>query len=676
MTLPIKTPHDMACTLADKYSSTHELNEADTRHQVIDVTLHDILSWPRSAVHCESFIDPGYADYGLLGRQDKLFLLIEAKKEGKYFTFPANFGQQSLSSIIRMKTLLTDPTMRSAVEQVRTYCTNVGCEYAAVTNGHQWVFFKTFERQRDWRDLNAFVIFGLRYFCDCFTDATNKLGYADITDRASLVQLLGGIQSQRREVFYPKTGIVAYDQEVTSNHLAPFLRPLAGRYLGVMNERDDEFMERCYVNMREYTVNIAGVNQVIYDCLSPYFQNYNVKEFLDDSEGGAFGTRIVDGVCGRQKGEVIILFGGKGSGKSTFIRRLLYHRPPDVVKNFAVVAVVDLLECPEERTNIEKQIWIQLLNSIDQNNVLNGDREGIINLFADRYRQAQKQTLAGLDPKSEMYNIQLNGLIKEWLQDSEYCAVRIAEHWRTRQKGLIVVLDNTDQFSTDMQDYSFTLAQHISTRLKCLVVISMREERFHYSKLHGTLDAFPNSGFHLSSPPTEEVFSKRLAYMSDILASPDRTGAILPGVDHQKIQNIDRLLRVLRQQFQRGQSSHLDKFLRACAHGNMRLSLELFREFLLSGYTRVDEMIRRGGWTLKIHQVLRPMMVPYRFFYAEESSSIPNLFKIRSEISGSHFTALRILTLLSANMSPINPAYLPFSQLKAYFANNFNMMDD
>ena len=53
----------------------------------------------------------------------------------------------------------------------------------------------------------------------------------------------------------------------------------------------------------------------------------------------------------------------------------------------------------------------------------------------------------------------------------------------------------------------------------------------------------------------------------------------------------------------------------------------MFREFLTSGYTRVDEMIRTRGWKLQIHQVIRPMMAPFRFFYDENLSQMPNISK-------------------------------------------------
>jgi hypothetical protein len=674
MTPTAKGPHDIACDLAQQYASPHDLNEADTRHRVIDTVLHDVLSWPRSAVSCESYIHPGYADYVLIGRQDMRLIFIEAKKEGTSFTLPTPFDTTIHARVAKMKTLITDTNIRDAVEQVWTYCISCGCEYAAVTNGHQWIFFKTFERQRDWRDLNAFAIHSLRYFCDCFSEATNKFGYVSIVEHASLAQLSGVIQAGQRDIFYPKAKITAYAHKVDSNYLAPFLRPLVKRYFGVMDEHDDEFMEKCYVNARDYHASVAGVKGVIHDCLSPYFINYNVKEFFDDPQGGAFGRRIASNLRERRTREVIILFGGKGSGKSTFIRRLLYHRPPEFIRDFAVVVLIDLLECPEHRTHIENETWRQLLSNVDRDHLLEGDREHLLDLFADKHRQAEKQSLVGLDKTSEAYNTQLNAHVQTWLDDREYCAVKLADHWKRMQKGLIIVLDNTDQFTPGMQDYCFTLAQHISTLLDCLVVISMREERFHYSKLHGTLDAFQNSGFHLSSPPTQTVFWTRLRYMLDILDDEGRAQKISPALNDIKALDIKKLLRVLLGDFAR--RSHLNQFLMACAHGNMRLSLELFCQFLLSGYTRVDEMIKSSGWTLQIHQVLRPMMVPERFFYDEISSSIPNLYQIRSEISGSHFTALRILTRLSANMSRANPIYVPLSLLKSHFASNFNMIDD
>ncbi len=370
-----------------------------------------------------------------------------------------------------------------------------------------------------------------------------------------------------------------------------------------------------------------------------------------------------------------MLFGGKGSGKSTFTNRLLYHHPPNAIKHFARIAIVDLLECPETQEKIDQEVWSQLIQELDKDSILSANREKLLSLFHDRFDVAKRQDLAGLKEDSETYNVRLNALVANWKADREYCAVKLADHAKRERKGVIIVLDNTDQFSPSNQDYCFTLAHHVSTQLDCLVVISMREERFYFSKLHGTLDAFHNSGFHLTSPKPETVFARRLVYLLRLLDDPAKTRRVAPEIDDEQINNVKTILRVFLREF-RNPKSHLNTFIKACAHGNMRLALDLFREFVLSGYTRVDEMIAEPRWTLQIHQVLRPMMVPYRLFYDERKSSIPNVFQIRSEVNGSHFTGLRVLQILTADMNALNPDYIALSRIRAHFADRFNMLDD
>jgi len=674
MTIP-PTPHNIAVDIVQQFAEPGKMSEADTRHRIIDAVLHGVLSWPRSAVICESYIDPGYADYVLIGPAEAQLLFLEAKKEGAYFALPTAFEKNALCAMIKVKTLMTDDMIRSAMVQVQSYCANAGCEYAGITNGHQWIFFKTFERHADWRDLQAIVIRSLRYFADSFTNAVNLLGYTSITTDVSIAQHLGKTQMQRRETFFPKTHISEYNHWIHNNYLSTCIRPLADRYLGKMNPEDHNFMEKCYVNVRDYHASLTGVTQIIKDCLTPYFKNYNVREFFDDSQGGEFGKRIESHLRERRTREVIILFGGKGAGKSTFVKKLLYHSPPSEIRDNSIIAIVDLIECPEDRGKINAEIFRQLKIGLDREGLLDQQRDVLLNLFSDRFEAAKKQVLAGLDPTSDAFNLRLNELVGIWLADSEYCVARFADYWKTKRKGTIIILDNTDQYAPKVQDYCFTVAQHLASLVDGLVIISMREERFHTSRLHGTLDAFQNNGFHLSSPPAQYVFYRRLAYMLRILDDMSGARAISPTLSDERNDKVKRLFRILTGEFRRDKS-HLRQFLIACSHGNMRLSLDMFRQFLLSGYTNVDEMLDAGSWNLQIHQVLRPMMIPDRFFYDETLSSIPNIFQIRSNEVGSHFSALRILDMVSENVSPLNPVFIPVAKLKAVFASRYKMLDD
>jgi hypothetical protein len=87
-------------------------------------------------------------------------------------------------------------------------------------------------------------------------------------------------------------------------------------------------------------------------------------------------------------------------------------------------------------------------------------------------------------------------------------------------------------------------------------------------------------------------------------------------------------------------------------------------------------MISVDSWTISPHQVIKPMMIPYRMFYDEAKSSIPNIYQLRSKTNGSHFTVLRILSYLLENTTTSNPAFVSINKLKAYFAETFDMVED
>ena len=667
-------PHEVALRLANDYRD-RTLNEADTRHRIIDEVLHAVLSWPRTQVECEHYIDPGFADYLLRKPNGDPLLFIEAKREGHYFELPSTFSSKNDARHIPVRTLLTDSKIAVAMAQVVGYCTDAGCEFAAITNGHTWIFFKVFERGKSWRTLKAFVVATLDYFSESFAAATNKLGYRSIVDRASLSRILLPAVAPQRTLYFPKEHIHAYNVTVTQNRFAPKLRPLVERYFGVIHDHDVDFMSSCYVNNREYDGTHKGVFALIRDNLSPYFRARDVRDFSDDAEGGVFGKAVVRNIQRKRTNQVIVLFGGKGSGKSTFLRRLLLHRSPQYLAKRAVTVIVDLLDAPESPNAIVPQIWDQTIVGLDQQGLLQEDRATLLRLFEDRFALAARQVLAGLDPKSEAYNVRLNELLTSWLTDRQYCAQRLALDCRRRHKGVVVAIDNTDQFSNENQDHCFSIAREISTELDCLVIVSMREERYYTSKIHGILDAYAISGFHISSPYPELVFRRRIHYVQSLLEDYTTFADQFTDLSPRMLEDFRRLFAVFEGAF-RSSSSPLSRFLAASAHGNIRLALDLFKGFTLSGYTNVDEMTAKPSWTVATHQAIKPMMIPDRFFYDEVRSAIPNLFRVRSKRNGSHFTSLRILQSLSNGESTTGSSYLATPDLRDLFLNTFDMLED
>jgi GTPase SAR1 family protein len=659
-----------------KDNPSRTLNESDTRHKIIDVVLHDFLSWPKNRVSTEEYICPGFLDYALKKPNGDFRLLIEAKREGSFFELPLPHSSTETCCHIAISRLTTNPEIRAALNQVRAYCIDNGCEFACITNGHEWIFFKTFEKGKKFENLQAFVVRSLRFFTEESTKARNLFSFWSIEERQSLPSILTSAAPKDRTLFFPKEKISSYAHQITANKLASKLRSPVNQYFGVIRDNDTEFMDRCYVSQQEYQGASDGIRNLIQDSLSPYLEDHGISQLDNTGKGGQLGGRITKNLKRGRGGEVLILFGGKGAGKSTFIKRLLHHKPPRWLSEHSVIAIVDLLKVPEEKAAIREHIWSSLVRALDTSKKLDESRGELTSgLFADRFEIASVQDLAGLSPYSEAYNLKLNALIAAWKADQPYCASRLVNYWSSQGKGTIVVVDNTDQFTAEHQDFCFSSAQEISNLLQCTVLISMREERFYNSKIHGLLDAFQNSGFHISSPRPSEVFKKRLEYVCSMLNNSVRRNRTFGDVDSEFIRDARTYLSILGREFS-DDHSPLNRFLSACAHGDIRLSLDIFRSFLLSGYTNVEEMVNSGLWKFQVHQVIKPVMIPTRYFYDETLSDIPNVFQVRTTRNASHFTALRILRRLSKGIDVSAPTYFAVAELRAYFAETFNMVDD
>lgn len=658
-----------------EFSQSRDMNEAETRHKIIDFIIHDFLSWPKNRVAVEEYINPGFADYVLKKENGDDLLFIEAKKEGVFFELPLPYSASERSTYISIKRLISDQNIKSAINQVRNYCFDAGCEYAGITNGHEWIFFKTFEKGKRWDELQAYVIRGLKYFTEDYTKAVNSLSFTAINENSSLSSLLTTFKPKDRSIYYPKEKIPSYSHPINSNRLASTIRPIVKRYFGVISDDDVDFMDKCYVSQREYKTTYDGIHSLIHDSLTPYFEEFGVLQLEDTGKGGQLGGRLTKNLRKGRRGEVLVLFGGKGAGKSTFIKRLLHHNPPRWLREHSVISIVDLLKVPEDKEVIRNFIWDRLVTSLDKDKILEGERHILLEkLFQDKYDVAKKQDLNGFKLDSEIYNSKLNGLISEWKNDKKYCAKRLVKYWTSFGKGVIVVVDNTDQYSSIIQDFCFTSAQEVSAALECVTLISMREERFYDSKIHGVLDAFQNSGFHISSPNAAEVFKKRLSYAARIIKS-ETSSAENDCVDQSVLNDCGIYLNILEREFS-NYGSPLTSFLSACSHGDTRLSLDLFSSFLLSGYTNVDEMISAGSWNFQIHQVIKPVMIPNRYFYDESLSDIPNIYQLRSNRHSSHFTGLRILRKISKGSDKTTPSYHSIAELRAYFSEVFNMAED
>lgn len=663
--------------LIERYKGKN-LNEADTRFKIVDEILEKILKWPKEPTCCEVYINGNRADYILYNKASKPILIIETKKAAKYFELPTNLNSTNNYQKILVEKLLTDDNIKEAILQVKEYTEDLGCNYSCITNGFTWIFFQVSATNGvSWKKLPAFVINNINFFDADYTVANNFLSYTNLIENSSLKKNIGVSRVLYSEIFYPKTNITTYNSPVNSNIYASILNNISRKYLGNITFDNAEFIEKCYVTNKGHFDDLQkNMHGVIYDSLTPFFKSEGVKDFDDDRKGGLFALKVQEIIKKQNLDNVMILFGGRGSGKSTFIKRLLYHIKPREIDAHSIIAVVDLIDSAQIPEELTKEIWNKALINIDKKNILKGSKEDLLKLFSDKFEIFEKQVLQGFDKTSSEYNTLINNFLIENKGDIKYCCERLSFNWKAKSRGLIIVLDNLDQLPPNLQDVCFLNAVEIAKKLSCLVIISMREERYFNAKTKGVLDAYHIPGFHLTSPVIPDVIYKRLSYIiATIKSTPDVDFEF--GINNKsKLKTILSFLEICKKEIAR-KSSDLSKFLRYSTHGDVRQALDFFKGFLTSGYTNINEMAPHEDWKFQIHQVVKPMMIPDRFFFDERTSKMSNLYQLRNDTNSSHFTGLRILTHLdNKSMEKTNSGFLDVKFLIQKFENEYDLKID
>jgi len=218
-----------------------------------------------------------------------------------------------------------------------------------------------------------------------------------------------------------------------------------------------------------------------------------------------------------------------------------------------------------------------------------------------------------------------------------------------------LVIDNVDQhypLSPEVQHKVFLEAQFLTDILKTITILSLREESFFKSNLTGVFNAYYISKFHIVSPNFLQLVENRINYLLKILESPEpeirnRVKTRRPLAN--KMEDLKAFLIIIRNSFRgyKGRRKMITQFIENIAGGDMRRALELFNLFLVSGNTKVYEMLQiykdYGSYQIAYHHLIKSIILGESMYYTSSKSHIMNIFDVNIEYSNSHFLHLKIL---------------------------------
>lgn len=328
------------------------VSEADTRANLIDKMLVQVLGWPEASISREEHVDRGFIDYSLQV-QTRNYVAVEAKKEGTAFTFPTSAHR----SLKLSGALLTDKAVADAINQVRGYCDDGAIRYAIATNGYAWIVFRAIREDIPWREGSARIFPTMEYILEHFTDFWNLLSF-DAIQKGSLGEEFGSSVRYPRELHRVVDKLFNADLPLQRNRLHAQLHPLIETIFEDIADQDPvEILQSCYVHMGSLKIVAQDLNTVITDAIPRFLKQQGTEEIVQTAtHAGRFGDAVQDALA-RHTGQLYLLLGGIGSGKTTFIKRYQRTVGKSVLDGRALWFHLDFLEAPIDPQELELFAW-------------------------------------------------------------------------------------------------------------------------------------------------------------------------------------------------------------------------------------------------------------------------------------------------------------------------------
>jgi len=254
--------------------------------------------------------------------------------------------------------------------------------------------------------------------------------------------------------------------------------------------------------------------------------------------------------------------------------------------------------------------------------------------------------------------------------------------------SVILFFDNVDQLSPHYQSQIFLLAQNVTSKIGSITIVALREESYYTASVQKVFTAYINRKFHIASPPFRKMIDQRIKYVLNIFEKSNKEETPFNSIfnttlfyEEDKNRISDFLKIVENSIFEKNRN--IARFIDHICFGNMRMALQMFSTFLVSGATDIDKMLRiyrrDGNYFVAFHEFLRSIMLGDRMYYKESDSTILNIFECGQERNSSHFTSIRLLSLLvklRSNYDIEGRGYVEINKVLAAFDNTFNNTED
>ncbi len=654
------------------------LSESDTRCKLIDFIFKDVLFWNEvNIAREESYYDVDnekvqYIDYIFESNSNRF--LVEAKKSGNYFNTPT-----LAKKFKRTGVLYKDLNTRNALMQAYEYCIKKHIDVGCICNGYQLIVFITnsTEYRYDTYVFNSVdsIIENINDFINIFSPYSNSI------EELKRIFKISGEKIRDLPQFSRTLNQIVYnsDEKINRNPVDIYIRPIINKFFtDLVSEETIKYLNECYCDddrVSQYEKQLTSLLRDDIPQLGTPIQDSKFfnEDFLYKEKGHVFGYG--------KTSDVLILLGGVGAGKTTFIHRYFNFILPDYIRKNIVWIYIDFTKLSDETINIKNYILKEALKQIrEKYQFLKVDEwETLQEIYKPDIIRLKNGVLKPIYQKSkEQFDMEISKILLDKAKNEVQFSEDILKYISMKQnqkKVVCLTIDNADQKTESFQIQSLKATFEFSKEIKSLVLLSLREES--YWKLRNTnpFDAYSGYAYHISAPSVAEIIGKRID-----VACKHIKGNVMeltaPNSVKCKIKTID-FFKIIRDSLYGKNNTINIALFEALSVNNLRYATEMLGTFLTSGHTNTLEYIQtylnKGDYNIPFHAFVRSVSLGDYKYYHTDKSLIANLFKIDDDGFYSHFTKLRILYYLKERSSfdsivgkgfiKINDIYINFKEI-------------
>jgi len=635
--------------LALWYKSEHSnMNEATTRLLLIDKLFFDCLGWDKKDVKLEESENGEYSDYTFSAT--RRVLIVEAKKEGVYFDVPIEREriEYSLRSLSR-----DSANIRIAMEQVSGYCQQRGISYAVITNGHQLIaFVATKNDGTSPLDGKALVFSSIELMLSYFKELWNSLSKEGIMKKYLSHKLSGDkitnlpqkLSSSIQD--YPGNrirNIFQTDLQIVSELIFEDLTKAA--------ELEKQFLEECYCQsgaLSQYSLASKNILQARYTSL--FDSDVSSPTTVSATSKRGLSSSILAESLSRRP---ILLIGDVGVGKTTFIRNLISVKANEIFEN-AITLYIDLGSQGTLSTTIKDFVLQDILRQLLEDYGVDINERNFIRGVYHKEIERFKKGIFGdlLESNPDRYKEkEIEFLEKNILNVEQHLKSSLEHIEKARQRQVVIIIDNADQRTEEVQQESFLIAQEFSEHWPATVFVALRPETFHHSMKQGVMSGYHPKAFTISPPRIDSVLKTRFNFALKISSGEIKIKSLREGTSI-RLEKLSSIIKVFLYSLEKNEE--LLVFIDNISAGNVRIALDIVKGFFGSGHVDTEKIIKiyneTGRYLIPLHEFLRAVIYGDNEYYNPHiHNNIYNLFEISTNDNKEHFLLPLIIAILSSH---------------------------